>query len=137
MDRRSTPKHFVFACGPWLPKLFPEHLGTRLRVQRRDVLFFGSPAGDNRFAYPNMPAWSIVRSGFYGFPDIQGRGFKVAPYPDYNSIDPDTDERLVSPNQVKRSREFLAHRFPGLTEAPISETRVCQVTDTRRQQLHR
>ena len=122
--------HYVFACGPWLSKLFPETLGARLRVQRRDVLFYGSPPGDARFAYPNMPTWAIRGSGYYGFPDVESRGFKVAPYPDYNAIDPDTDERLIMPHQVRRGREFLAHRFPGLGDMPISETRVCQVTDT-------
>ena len=125
-----TAGQYVFACGPWLPKLFPGLLGSRLRVQRRDVLFYGSPPGDSSFAYPNMPTWAIRGSGYYGFPDIENRGFKVAPYPDLNVIDPDTDERLIMPHQVRRGRAFLKHRFPGLGDMPISETRVCQVTDT-------
>ncbi|MFP5354249.1 MAG: NAD(P)/FAD-dependent oxidoreductase, partial [Gemmatimonadota bacterium] len=36
---------FVFACGPWLPKLFPSVLGDRIRVPMREVLYFGTPAG--------------------------------------------------------------------------------------------
>ena len=123
-------QHYVFACGPWLPKLFPQLLATRLRVQRRDVLFYGSPPGDAGYAFPNFPTWSVIGSGYYGFPDIENRGFKVAPYPDNNTIDPDSDERLIMPHQVKRGRAFLKHRFPGLADMPISETRVCQVTDT-------
>ncbi len=123
-------QHYVFACGPWLPKLFPELLSKRLRVQRRDVLFYGSPPGDSSYAYPNMPTWSVIASGYYGFPDIENRGFKVAPYPDNNTIDPDNDERMIMPHQVKRGRAFLQRRFPGLADMPISETRVCQVTDT-------
>jgi len=130
-DGRSLDAgHYVFACGPWLLKLFPDLLGKRLRVQRRDVLFYGSPPGDSRFAFPNLPTWSVIGSGYYGFPDIDNRGFKVAPYPDNNAIDPDSDERLIMPHQVKRGREFLRHRFPGLADMPITETRVCQVTDT-------
>ena len=123
-------QHYVFACGPWLSKLFPDLLEKRLRVQRRDVLFYGSPPGDSSFAYPRMPTWSVMGSGYYGFPDIENRGFKVAPYPDNNRIDPDIDERMIMPHQVKRGRAFLRHRFPGLGDMPISETRVCQVTDT-------
>ena len=122
--------HYVFACGPWLPKLFPELLADKLTVQRRDVLFYGLPSGDPRFAYPNFPDWSISGSGYYGFPDIEGRGFKVAPYPDDNTIDPDNDERLVMPQQVKRGRDFLKYRFPTLGNSPITESRVCQVTNT-------
>lgn len=121
---------YVLACGPWLPKLFPDLLGKRLQVVRRDVLFYGSPPGDARFAWPNFPTWSVMGAGWYGFPDIEHRGFKAAPYPDYNSIDPDTDERLVSPMQVKRGREFLRHRFPALGDMPIVETRVCQLTNS-------
>lgn len=121
---------YVFACGPWLSNLFPEVLGKRLQVVRRDVLFYGSPPGDERFAYPNFPTWSVMGSGWYGFPDIEHRGFKAAPFPDHNRIDPDTDERLVSPLQVKRGREFLRHRFPALGDMPIVETRVCQLTNS-------
>lgn len=122
--------HYVFACGPWLGKLFPGLLGNRLRDQRRDVLFYGLPPGDARFAYPNFPEWSVQGSGWYGFPDIENRGLKAAPYPDHNSIDPDTDERIVTPQQVKRGHDFLRHRFPSLAEMPITETRVCQVTNS-------
>ena len=121
---------YVFACGPWLPQLFPEHLGNRLQVQRRDVLFYGLPPRDDRFAHPNFPCWSIVGSGWYGFPDVEHRGFKAAPYPDVNTIDPDNDERLVTPYQVKRGRDFLGKRFPALGAMPVSESRVCQVTNS-------
>ena len=125
-----TAGQYVFACGPWMARLFPELLSSRLRVQRRDVLFYGSPPGDARFAYPNLPTWSVRDSGYYGFPDIEHRGFKVAPWPDLNSINPDVDERLTVPQTVKRGREFLAHRFPGLGKMPITEARVCQITST-------
>ena len=83
---------YLFACGPWLPKLFPELLKARLEVQRRDVLFYGVPSGDPRFSYPELPNWSLRGSGWYGFPDIDHRGLKAAPFPDLNSLDPDTDE---------------------------------------------
>ena len=54
-------EHYVFACGPWLPKIFPDLLLPKLKVQRRDVLFVGTPPGDNRFSHPNLPEWSVVR----------------------------------------------------------------------------
>ena len=57
---------FVFACGPWLRKLFPALLGSRIATPRRDVIYFGPPAGDTRFTYPNLPNFS--ESAFYGFP---------------------------------------------------------------------
>src|SRR5205823_5755326 len=68
----------VFACGPWLPKIFPDLLGDRLFVTRQEVLYFGPPPGDARFAPPNLPAWIDFGAEMYGVPDIEGRGFKIA-----------------------------------------------------------
>src|SRR5262249_6264342 len=46
--RTITAKTFVMACGPWLPKLFPDLLGDRIFPTRQEVLYFGVPAGDGR-----------------------------------------------------------------------------------------
>ena len=43
------------------------------------------------------------------------------------AFDPDNDERVVSPYQVKRARDYLALRFPALKDQPVVETRVCQL----------
>src|SRR3546814_20909867 len=32
---------YVFACGPWLPKVFPHLLGDRIRVPRREIFYVG------------------------------------------------------------------------------------------------
>ncbi|MEM7372456.1 MAG: FAD-dependent oxidoreductase [Bacteroidota bacterium] len=129
-EKTLRAQTYVFACGPWLCKMFPDLLLPRLQVERRDVLFVGTPAGDDRFSYPNLPEWSVTGSGYYGFPNIEGRGLKVAPYPDYNSFDPDIDERLVNPYQAKRAHDFVKQRFPALEDQPITESRVCQVTNS-------
>jgi monomeric sarcosine oxidase len=121
---------FVFACGPWLPKLFPELLGARIFPTRQEVFFFGPPAGDERFAPPRMPTWIDFGAEIYGLPDLEGRGFKVAPDRHGGPIDPDTDERLVAAESVQRVRAFLARRFPALAAAPLLETRVCQYENT-------
>jgi len=34
---------FVFACGPWLGRLFPDVIGDRVRATRQEVFFFGTP----------------------------------------------------------------------------------------------
>jgi len=121
---------FVFACGPWLPKLFPALLGPRIFPTRQEVFFFGPPAGDERFAPPRMPTWIDFGAEIYGLPDLEGRGFKVAPDRHGEPIDPDTDERLVAAESVQRVRAFLARRFPALAAAPLLETRVCQYENT-------
>ena len=121
---------FVFACGPWLPKVFPELLGGRIFPTRQEVFFFGAPPGDERFTPPRMPTWIDFGAEIYGLPDLEGRGFKVAPDRHGEPIDPDTDERLVAAESVRRVRAFLARRFPALAAAPLLETRVCQYENT-------
>jgi monomeric sarcosine oxidase len=121
---------FVFACGPWLPKLFPGLLGARIFPTRQEVFFFGTPAGDERFAPPPMPAWIDFGAEIYGLPDLESRGFKVAPDRHGGPIDPDTDERFVGAEGVARVRAFLARRFPALAAAPLVEARVCQYENT-------
>ena len=118
---------FVFACGPWLPKVFPDILKKKLFTPRRDVFFFGTPAGDDRFSHPGFPNYSEEGRGYYGFPSIDHRGFKVCPVGELTAFDPDTDERVVSSYQVKRARDYLSLRFPALKDQPVVETRVCQL----------
>lgn len=125
---RIAGARFVFACGPWLPRLFPELLGDRIKVPGREVFYFGVPSGDTRFMPPAMPNYS--ESGYYGFPSIDGRGVKVCPTTGPVTFDPDTDERVVTAHEVRRARAYLAKRFPALAGQPITETRVCQLENT-------
>src|SRR5712692_8643957 len=69
---------FVFACGPWLGKVFPDVLGARIFPSRQEVFFFGIPAGDARFAPPALPTWLFQEDLVYGMPDIESRGLKIA-----------------------------------------------------------
>lgn len=74
-----TADAYVFACGPWLPKLFPDLLKGAIQPTGQEVFFFGTPAGDGRFSEGTMPVW--VDFGprlFCGIPGNGGRGFKVA-----------------------------------------------------------
>ena len=76
--RRIHAKQFVFACGPWLGKVFPELLWPRIFPTRQEVFFFGSPPGDTRFAPPHLPTWLFQEDEVYGMPDIESRGLKLA-----------------------------------------------------------
>jgi len=121
---------FVFACGPWLPKLFPALLGDRIHPTRQEVYFFGVPAGDIRFAPPLMPAWLDFSAETYGVPDLENRGFKLAFDRHGEAIDPDTAERSVTEETLAPARAFMARRFPALAGAPLVEARVCQYENT-------
>jgi monomeric sarcosine oxidase len=121
---------FVFACGPWLPKLFPDLLGQRIFPSRQEVYFFGVPSGDPRFGPPAMPTWIELKHEFYGMPDLESRGFKIANDRHGESADPDTQSRLPSAAGIAAARNYLAQRFPTLKDAPVVETRVCQYENT-------
>jgi sarcosine oxidase len=121
---------FVFACGPWLPALFPGLLGHRIFPSRQEIFFFGVPAGDTRFASPALPTWLMLSDEFYGMPDIEGRGFKLAFDRHGPAADPDTLVRVVSPEGLAAARAYLARRFPALHDAPLVESRVCQYENT-------
>lgn len=127
---RISAGQFVFACGPWLGKLFPEILGPRIFPTRQEVFFFGSPAGDTSFAPPALPTWLFQADEVYGMPDIESRGLKLARDTHGERIDPDTQSRLVSREGAEWARSYVARRFPALKDAPIVETRVCQYENT-------
>jgi len=123
---------FVFACGPWLPKLFPELLGRRIYPTRQEVFFFAPPPGDRRFAPPQLPGWIDFTDprGPYGVPDLESRGFKLALDRHGPAFDPDTGDRRPSAEGLSEARRFLAERFPALDDAPLTESRVCQYENT-------
>lgn len=123
---------FVFACGPWLPKLFPNVLGNRIHITRQEVFFFAPPAGDRRFGPTQLPVWIDFTDprGPYGFPDLEARGFKLAFDRHGPPFDPDSGDRGVTAASVAEAHAFLAERFLGLCDAPLVEFRVCQYENT-------
>ena len=127
---RLSAGALVFACGPWLPRLFPELLGPLIRTTRQEVFFFGTPSGDRRFAPPALPAWIDFPGGAYGLPDIEGRGVKVGLTALGPPFDPDRGDRAPSPEAMAAARGVATARLPGLGEAPLVEARVCQYSNT-------
>ena len=118
---------YVFACGPWLGRLFPEAIGAGVRPTRQEVFFFGVPAGDARYDEDRFPTWvDWGERVFYGVPGNLGRGFKVADDTRGETADPTTMERTPTDAHLARARRLLAERFPPLAAAPLVEARVCQ-----------
>jgi glycine/D-amino acid oxidase-like deaminating enzyme len=123
-------RSFVFALGPWLGKLFPDLLADRIFPTRQEVFYFGPPAGDARFAPPAFPTWIDFVDEVYGIPDVEARGFKLAPDAHGPRFDPDAGERRVSADGLAAARAFLARRFPALKDAPLVASEVCQYENT-------
>jgi sarcosine oxidase len=124
---RLEADRYVFACGPWLGRLFPDVVGSRVRPTRQEVFYFGTPPGDDRFIEPRMPVWVEAGERFmYGIPGNLNRGFKVADDARGPEFDPTDGDRHASPELERAARAFIARRFPSLKDAPALEAEVCQ-----------
>ncbi len=120
---------FVFAAGPWLPRLVPA-LSEQINVTRQEIVFFATPPGDPRFDAGTLPTWVDYDGAFYGLPSVEGRGLKVAPDWPGPVVDPDHEERRLSDERVAAARTFVARRFPALAGQPVAEGRICQYETT-------
>lgn len=136
---------YVFALGPWFPKVLPDVMTDRLRTPMGRVVYFGTPVGDERFVFPHLPSFNFP--GVTGWPclPVDNRGFRVRgstprPRPEANGaaealpprppvppseLDPDLSSRWVSEEQMEGPRAFVAERFPDLKDCPVMQTHAC------------
>jgi sarcosine oxidase len=128
--KRVTGDAFVFACGAWLPGLFPEVLGSFISVTRQEVLHLATPPGVSGFDADELPVWIDSSSVIYGVPSIWGGGFKLAPDWPGPASDPDSMDRRISERIVEDVRAFARRRFPAVAELPVVASRVCQYEST-------
>ena len=118
---------FVFACGPWLPKLFPALLGGWIKTPRRELFFIGPDAGDARFDWRNCP--NLADPLGWTSSDIGG-GFKIAPVIRHVPRDPDEDDHKPTPALLDQVHAYVAARLPGLLGRPVVATHVSQLENT-------
>lgn len=117
---------YVFACGPWLGKLFPDVLGGAIRPTRQEVYYFTTPQ-PGRYEAGRLPIWiDFGERIIYGVPDVDGRTLKVADDTRGETSDPNTVDRVPRKEAIERARQFLAERFPELAKAPLHAGWVCQ-----------
>ena len=124
----------VWACGAWLPRLFPGVL--ELRITQQDVFYFGAGAD---WRTPGVPGWVDYDGAAYGLGDLDGRGVKVAPDREGPDCDPETRRaRCRCPRTSASRATYLAHRFPGAARRAAGRpSRVCQYELTADTQLRR
>ena len=141
---------YVFACGPWLGKVFPDALRNRTNLPIGHVCYFGTPVDDARFTFPNCPTWNVPGvTGWAALP-ADSHGFRVrgaiapppppgaaaaaeaAPpprppntRPDPGQQDPDTSSRWTNQERIDGSRNVLSKYFPAMAAAPLLSTRAC------------
>jgi len=119
-----TADSYVFACGPWITKLFPG-LKSFVYASRQEVYYFKPP---EKHLAPDLPIWfefqppDLMR---YGIPDHFNQGFKVAYDEREVAIDPDKDDREVTPETINKISKITVNRFPALQDADLIDHRVC------------
>jgi glycine/D-amino acid oxidase-like deaminating enzyme len=109
--------HVIWACGPWLPKLFPRVAEIRPTLQ--EVVFF--EAGDEWAA---APGWVDYDRSLYGHGALKGYGFKAACDAEGATADPDARGDLGGATEPV-IRDYLTARFPALRDAPVKSRRPC------------
>jgi glycine/D-amino acid oxidase-like deaminating enzyme len=120
----------VMAVGAWTPYLLP--FTKKFFQATGQPVFHLKPSEPELFAPERFPVFGadITTTGYYGFPINRDGVVKIANHGTGREMSPDSSERIVTGDDEKNLREFLAITFPSLTDAPIVYTRVCMYCDT-------
>jgi len=120
----------VMAVGAWTPYLLP-FTKNFFRATGQPV-FHLKPSEPELFAPERFPVFGadITTTGYYGFPINRDGVVKIANHGTGREMPPDSPERVVTAEEEKSLRQFLASTFPSLADAPIVYTRVCMYCDT-------
>ncbi len=95
----------VWACGAWLPGLFPALV--QQRISRRDVFFFGVDG-----SWSGTPGYCDYEGPYYGHGELGGLGLKTSYDGPGVEIDPDQLERLPDPASEALARSYVAQAVP-------------------------
>ncbi|WP_406697525.1 N-methyl-L-tryptophan oxidase [Singulisphaera sp. Ch08] len=130
-SHRISADRLIVTAGAWACRLLPQ-FPVPLRPTRQQVLYF-RPNDPAPFTPGRFPVFihkgAEALDDFYGMPEFQGRGVKVARHggPD---VDPDAMDRVVDEPYREVIRHFLKRSIPSLVTAPIEHTEVCLYTST-------
>lgn len=112
---RFTADRLVIAAGAWSSDLL-KGLAIPLRVLRKHLHWFAGTPPEYRQAagFPTF-LFEVPQGIFYGFPQINAAGLKVAEHSGGTLItDPLADPRQPDPEDDARVRQFLRTCLPGV-----------------------
>jgi sarcosine oxidase len=118
----------VIAAGPWAPSLLGE-VGPKLHVRRKHLYWFPShePAYGADRGCPTY-LYELPNGVYYGFPQIDSQGVKVAEHSGGEVInDPLVEPRELDRADLDRVEQFLANYLPGVGR-PLQRHGVCFYT---------
>ena len=109
----------VWACGGWLPQLFPQL--ANVKTTRQDLFFI-----DGGEPWTRAPGWVEYDGAVYGTGDLDGLGVKGAPDFEGPPLAADDDLPPSDPGNERWIRAYFARRFPALAEAPLKSSTTCR-----------
>lgn len=118
----------IVAAGAWAGKLLSD-LDIPLHVRRKHLHWYRTTS-DVYQASRGGPAflYETADGCFYGFPQIDARGVKVAEHSGGTIVaDPLGDDRSVEPRDRQRVDAFLSRHMPGVSHEPTDHV-VCYYT---------
>jgi monomeric sarcosine oxidase len=123
-----SASRLIITAGPWAPQLL-HGLGVPLEVRRKHLYWF--PASDVSYHESSgCPTYlyELPHGVYYGFPQIDERGVKVAEHTGGAVVaDPTGDPRPLDASDLARVEEFLARCLPGVGR-PLASRSVCFYT---------
>ena len=125
---RLTANKLIITAGPWAPQILAD-LGVPLIVRRKHLYWFPAPV-NNYHQDAGCPTFlfELPHGVFYGFPQLDERGLKVAEHSGGQTIaDPLSDPRQLDSQDLARVEAFLAAHLPGVGR-PMRERTVCFYT---------
>lgn len=123
-----TADRLIVAAGPWAGPLLDE-LKLYLEVRRKSLFWFPPETGHVK-AHQELPCflYELPRGVFYGCPQIDERGVKIAEHSGGQPIgDPLAVSRQVDPEDSQRVGTFLGQHLPRLSPQR-SDHAVCLYT---------
>ncbi len=128
-DYRS--KTLILCPGAWASQLLPQALIRHLQIKRKSLFWFDSKRSLHRSS--GFPVWLFEEPDgvFYGFPQLDDQGFKVAEHSGGQPVkNPSNLDRFVDPNDERRIHDFLARRITGVDHNTRVDHAVCMYTVT-------
>jgi monomeric sarcosine oxidase len=123
-----TASKLIVTAGPWASKLLAD-IGVPLVVRRKHLYWF--PTSDRSYHESHgCPTYlyELPQGVYYGFPQIDASGVKVAEHSGGAVVDdPTNDSRPLDPADQVRVEAFLTEYLPGVGR-PMQRRSVCFYT---------
>lgn len=120
----------ILTAGPWTGSLLQRT--ASLLSPERQVMLWTQPARPALFQVGVFPVFyiNLAEGPFYGFPIHGGHGFKIGKYHHRReAVDPDTLDRVCSPDDEAVLREGIRRYFPD-ANGPTLAMKTCLFTNT-------